>query len=366
MTASVWNRFQSPVVALLMGLLLSSWFAPHPDLVQVQQIDFWLIWLLCMVVLALPLTLLETALARRSQTSPLQALSALTREADVAPTWRGVGWLAVGGIALIAGGMAAQVTQFASVQLGVWGLSVPTLVLLPVVAVATVTLAMWPRLAVLVGALCALAAIELSTFALGAGHWAWTAVSWSEWTAAVTLALVASGLGMGLYWQQALTRLPAERASQLALPVWGAQVVAGALFAFSQGIRGDVAQALYALALGCGAAYLMAMLRGQLHARAVPVLLQWGVVTAAFAVWLMPIQPVMMLLAGVVGLLACLLYALFSGWQMKISHLRKALGFEQEATYNLWRMAMRVVIPLAVLLALLALLGGLWHAVMAG
>ncbi|MEY4516622.1 MAG: hypothetical protein RL180_968 [Pseudomonadota bacterium] len=354
MTALVWNRVQSPLVALFMGLLLSSWFTPQGP-VQVQQIDFWLIWLLCMAVLALPLTLLESALARRSQTSPLQALSALTREADVSPIWRGVGWLAVAGMALIAGGLVAQASQFAQLQLHVLGLTLPTLAVLPVIAVGAVVLALWSRLAMLLGVLCAVSAVELSTFALGAGQWAWTAVSWSEWALAVTLALVASGLGMGLYWQQALTRLPAERASPLALPVWAAQLVAGALFALSQGIRGDVAQALYAVALWCGAAYLMAMLRSQLQTRAVPVVLQVAVVASACAVWLLPFQPLIIMVAGVMGLLACLFYAIFSGWQMKVSHVRKALGFEQEWVYNLWRVVMRVLLPLAVVLALVGM-----------
>jgi hypothetical protein len=356
MTASVWNRFQSPVVALLMGLLLSSWFTPVHGLVQAQQIDFWLIWLLCMVGLALPLTLLETALARRSQTSPLQALPSLTREADAAPAWRTVGWVAVAAMALLAGGMVAQATQYAGTSLQALGLTVPVLVLLPMMAVATVILAVWPRLAMLLGCVCAFAAVELSTFALGAGHWVWTTVSWSEWASAIILALVASGLGLGLYWQQALQRLPTQHASQLALPIWGAQLAGGVLFAFSQGIRGDAAQALYALAFWCGAAYLIAMLRSQLQARAIPILVQVMVVTGALALWVLPIQSLLMMVVGALCLLAVLLYALFSGWQMKISHVRKALGFEQEWMYNLWRVVMRVVLPLAVGLALVGVI----------
>ena len=49
------------------------------------------------------------------------------------------------------------------------------------------------------------------------------------------------------------------------------------------------------------------------------------------------------------------MYAVFSGWQMKISHLRKALSFDHEMTYNVWRIAMRVVIPLAIVLAIVGI-----------
>lgn len=361
MSASVLNRLQSPVLALLLVLLLSSWFAPHGTQTAVQQIDFWLVWLLCMVVLALPLTLLETALARRTQTSPLQALPSLTREADASARWRGLGWLATGSLGLIAGGLAAQVTQAVRAPvLQYSGLDLPSIGLLPVVAVLAVVLSMWPRVVLVIGAVCAVAAIELSTFALGIGTWAWTAFSWSEWASAVTLALVASGLGMGVYWQQSVSRLPAQHASQLALPIWAAQVVGGVLFALAQGVRGELAQGLYSVALLMGSAYLVSMLRAQLHARTLPMLLQWAAVVAAFAVWLLPIHQVGLVLASVLGLLACLVYAVFSGWQMKISHLRKALGFDQEMIYNLWRIAMRVAIPLAVFFALIGVGVRVW------
>ena len=69
----------------------------------------------------------------------------------------------------------------------------------------------------------------------------------------------------------------------------------------------------------------------------------------------MPIQPVLTTLTVILALVVCLLYAVFSGWMMKISHLRKALNFEQEGVYNLWRIAVRVLIPLAIIVALIGL-----------
>ncbi len=38
----------------------------------------------------------------------------------------------------------------------------------------------------------------------------------------------------------------------------------------------------------------------------------------------------------------CLIYAIFAGWIMKISHLRKSMNFSNEAFYNIWRIAVRI------------------------
>jgi SNF family Na+-dependent transporter len=54
-----------------------------------------------------------------------------------------------------------------------------------------------------------------------------------------------------------------------------------------------------------------------------------------------------------------LIYALFAGWIMKISHLRKSMNFSSEAFYNLWRIAVRVVLPVGIILAIVAVLGQL-------
>ena len=47
------------------------------------------------VVIGITSLLFEIALAKRSKTTALNALSSLTREADSSPKWRVVGWLAV-------------------------------------------------------------------------------------------------------------------------------------------------------------------------------------------------------------------------------------------------------------------------------
>ncbi|RYZ82513.1 MAG: hypothetical protein EOO68_34295 [Moraxellaceae bacterium] len=85
------------------------------------------------------------------------------------------------------------------------------------------------------------------------------------------------------------------------------------------------------------------------------MLLQWAFIVVGLLVWLLPVQSVLTLIMVILALMVCVLYAVFSGWMMKISHLRKALNFEQEAIYNLWRVAIRVVIPVAVIVAIIGL-----------
>ncbi|MFZ3194184.1 MAG: hypothetical protein WA154_13385 [Moraxellaceae bacterium] len=361
MNPAVLARIPAALVALLMVLLLSSWFAPEGDSIRIQQIDFWLVWLLCMLLLALPLTLLETALARRSQTAPLQAIVQLTREADVRPAWRLVGWLAVAVMAIMAGGMAYQAANYFKLLDASQGWSVPLLGWAGLSVLVAIGLSGFPRLLIWAGVVLAILSIELSTFAQGIGQWAWTSFSLAEWSSAVILALVASGLGMGLYWQSAVLQPSSDRASLQALPIWAAQVVGGVLFALAQGIHGSFASGLYALALLCGAGYLISMVRLQLSARGLAVPLQWLLLLASLLLWLLPWTMLWAKVASALGLLVCLVYAVFSGWQMKISHLRKALNFDHEMTYNLWRVAMRLLIPLAVLAALAGLVGQVVH-----
>ncbi|HEX6590824.1 MAG TPA: hypothetical protein VF050_02390, partial [Moraxellaceae bacterium] len=52
---------------------------------------------------------------------------------------------------------------------------------------------------------------------------------------------------------------------------------------------------------------------------------------------------------GLLLLLVLLGYALFAGWVMKISHARKELNLPNEGVYNVWRVLVRIVLPLAVL-----------------
>ncbi|MEL0028746.1 MAG: hypothetical protein VW625_08825, partial [Perlucidibaca sp.] len=51
-----------------------------------------------------------------------------------------------------------------------------------------------------------------------------------------------------------------------------------------------------------------------------------------------------------------LVLAVFAGWVMKISHVRKALQLPSEAVYNVWRVAIRWVAPIVLVTALVQML----------
>lgn len=346
-------RLSGAITGLVLTLLLASWLLPASLQQNMHQLDFWLAWLLCMLFIALPFTLLEIALAKRTQAAPLLAIAVLTREADTKPTWRITAWLAAALTALVSGGLMLHASQtlVASQQPNLGQLST----YVPMVMVAlTLALSFVPRVILLLAAaLTVLASIAVNLLHGAPTGWQWTAFSLKEWAWVVVLTLVSTGLGYGLYWQLA-AQATAQRAVQWALPVWGAQVAAGVILALSSGLNATpTSSILLVVALLSAAATLVSLLRGQLQARGLAVVLQWVFVLAGLLLWLLPVQSLLTVLTGLLGLVVCLLYAIFGGWLMKISHLRKALNFEQEAVYNLWRVMIRIAIPLALVVAMI-------------
>ena len=102
------------------------------------------------------------------------------------------------------------------------------------------------------------------------------------------------------------------------------------------------------------------MAREQLAQRQLNIVIQWLVLLAATLVWLIPAtRPIFNILVMLWGLVICSIYAIFAGWIMKISHLRKSMNFSNEAFYNIWRIVVRVVLPVSIVLAIVAVLGKL-------
>ena len=76
------SKWLSPLMAFCLSFLIIATLAPITGIQIDRQLDFWMLWLATMLILALPVCYLEIALAKRSKTTALQALSSLTREAD--------------------------------------------------------------------------------------------------------------------------------------------------------------------------------------------------------------------------------------------------------------------------------------------
>ncbi|WP_201587836.1 hypothetical protein [Psychrobacter jeotgali] len=370
-------RYASYFMAALLPLLLFRWFAPA----SIGEIDFWLLWLLAMVLVSLPVVYAEIALAYRSVDEPLAGMQKLTREADTSPLWRSFGWLA----ALVSIIIAALVISGAGV--GILSAlnelnsapAVPSFAIaggLMVIAVLLSLLGVTPLpiglglmvIGLLVGLLGGLPQISF----------AMTAISLSEWARAVALALVSVGAGTGLYWfsqhlvtkqtvtavegerYNATSRLPASaksrtyRASKLVLPIWILQLVVGVIALLISGLTlTPISQLLYWVGVVFVASYLLHYSVQQLsHKFGLLVSLIITFILAIILVIAIPTNWLVGLLV-VISTIAVLLLSVFAGWKMKISHLRKSLNFGNEAFYNLWRIAIRLIVPLALILALI-------------
>jgi hypothetical protein len=353
------SRWLSPLMAFCLSFMIIAGLAPSLDIQIDRQIDFWILWLVSMLVLALPITYLEVALAKRSKTTALNALSSLTRDADASQSWRIVGWLAVIFIPFLAGGILSNISQ-STVQIA--NLPIEGHLLFAGAAVVAFALSFAPR-QILVGLITIgvlLSLILAQIFGTHLQAWHVTPVEFKEWGNATILALVATGLGLGLYWQTSLLNVQQNNeASKTALPIWIAQLVAVIAFGFFAASAQIPAYTLLFTAV-ISAALLLQLGKEQLAQRQVAILIQFVVLLVALFIWAIPniavlFNPLLMIW----GLVICLIYSIFVGWIMKISHLRKAINFSSEAFYNIWRIAVRIVLPLSIVLALVSYIGQL-------
>lgn len=365
-------RYASYFIAVLLPLLLFRWFAPA----SIGEIDFWLLWLLAMVLVALPVVYAEIALAYRSVEGPLAGMQKLTRESDASPIWRSFGWLAalvsiVIAALIISGastGILTALTELNSTP------DVPSFAVAAGLMVITVLLSLLGTAPLPIGLGLIVVGLILG-IANGVPNisFAMTDISFVEWARAVALALVSVGAGTGLYWfgqnlvsKQTITAVEANsqqaqnkaardyRATKLVLPIWILQLLVGVVALFISGMSlPPIGQLLYWAGVLFVVSYLLHYSTQQLtHKFGLLVSLIITFVLALLLVVAIPTTWLVGILV-IVSSVAVLLLSVFAGWQMKISHLRKSLNFSSEAFYNLWRVAIRLVVPLALLLALI-------------
>ncbi|MGE8644850.1 hypothetical protein [Acinetobacter vivianii] len=351
------SRWFAPVMAFCLSFVMITTLAPTVGIQIDRQFDFWLLWLGTMILLALPIGYLEIALAKRSQTTALQALSSLTRDADASPRWRVVGWLAVVFVPFFAGSVLNTASHVVNEQLA---LNIPSQILFAILAVVAFALSFIPRQFLIalttIGVVAAFILANVMGTQLQAWHW--TGVEFSEWGNATVLALVASGLGLGLYWQSSLAVVKKQEAATTSvLPIWIAQLLAVIAFGFFS-VQAQLPALAWGFAALMSAALLIQFAKEQLAQRQLAVVVQWAILLASVAVWAVPqVEHIFNTLLMLWGLIICLVYALFAGWIMKISHLRKAMGFSNELFYNIWRIAIRIILPLSIVVAIIAVVG---------
>lgn len=369
------RKYTSLLVAAILPLLLFRWFVPNP----VGQIDFWLLWLVAMLVVGLPVVFAEIGLANRSQQTPFAGIQQLTREADVNPIWRGFAWLSVLMALLIAAlGIVAmsQDLLVSTQQLGIM-IDVPNFAIaLGLVVIATL-LSLLAEGLLLAGLICIVTALILAV-TTGTGFllpdFVMTQTNLSEWARAVMLALISVGAGTGLYWfanvQSILSisstsshqdvEVSTQRhqgqkvASKVVFPIWLTQLIVGMVAIMVSKIAlPPIAMFIYGIGVVIVSGYLVHYASSQFGIK----FGRWVGLLAAFILLAVMVmigsKPLLLTLLVVVSFIAVLILAIFSGWQMKISHMRKSFNFSSEGIYNLWRVVIRLLVPLLVLLALI-------------
>ncbi len=366
-------RYASYFMAALLPLLLFRFFVAP----SIGEIDFWLLWLLAMLVVSLPVIYAELALAYRSVDAPLAGMQKLTREADASTLWRSFGWLAALVSILIATllissastGILSALTELDSAP------NIPSFAIAAGLMVIAVLLSLLGAAPLPIGLGLMLIGLAMGLVnGLAPIDFAMTNISLSEWARAVALALVSVGAGTGLYWfgqhltdKQRVSAINAEsqtygrhpttgvfRATKLVLPIWLLQVAIGAVALFISGlILPAIGQLLYWAGVLFVVSYLLYYSTQQLEHKF--GLLVSLVLTALIGVLFVTSIPTSWLvgLLVIISSLTVLLLSLFAGWQMKVSHLRKSLNFANESFYNLWRVAIRILVPLALVLALI-------------
>lgn len=366
-------------------------------------------WLLFLALLALPLVLTELMLGRRAPRSPIEGLAASTREADAKRGWRAAGWgmtaaalLGMALLALLAGGSVNFLARELELVDGTvqaaptasWVLPVAAALLLALAAGLSALPARARALAVVAALAVILLLLAFAGLSGGGGMvallYAAKPLSAADWQAAAQLALLGTGAGVGVLWLGGAALPSGTSLGRLGL-LWllvhavlgGALLLALTPFVAVEQINANMAleivptgdtvllALLALLLLGLFALLLMggtlaAWLEDKGLARLPALAVTFAAALAvALALWLSAgpsgakglvtglTQGLFILMA-----LALLVQSVFAGWAMKISHARKTLNLPAEAIYNLWRVAVRLAVPLALLWVLAGLVRG--------
>lgn len=353
-------------------------------------------WGLCSLLFGLPLLLTPLLLGRRSRRSPLEGMAFLTREADVPRFWRAPAWgsallglIAMAAVALVAGGslnflahdlrLVSDSLLAASHSGAVLPIGSGSLMLL---AAGLSLLAPGKRALLLsLGMLLILVLLAVAALAgsgTAAALYQPTPLSADSWRAAMGLALCGTGAGAGLIWISGMQAPREGGLGGLGLAALIAYLVLGLLLllalapfvaAMQANAGGEPLQIVPtgpAVWMLMPALILAALLAVQLLAE--PLLfwlaekkmprLQAVVLVFVLATLLSEVVWYVGGPAGLELLLKALAFVLllvvlgltvFAGWVMKVSHARKELALPNEGLYNLWRVAVRIALPLAML-----------------
>lgn len=340
-------------VALTTLTFSTAWGLPS----HVNSLSFALVWLLFMVIVALPLAFVEAAMTRKTLMLPLQGLAIITRDADARTFWRVLAPLSL----VVLTAMIAFAVNYSTHGLTmddnntISTKAFPYLLLFLAMGFAWVGMRrLLPFLLVLIPAvlvLNALSAGQIGTLAL---------LTPEQWQQVATAAILANLSTLGIYGWLVMQRLPDARASSVVLPLWLTQTVVGVACILAGIGKGNITVVAYMLSTVFACAILAEIVAKQLQDRQLAKPIAIGVVmVSAVAMTTAAEYVVFDTVLTIVSLLTVLGLSVLVGWVMKISHARKALNFSSEGIYNLWRVGVRIVAPVVIIWLLVTKMGGL-------
>jgi len=311
------------------------------------------VWLLFMTISVWPLSFIEAAIVRRTQQLPLQALVPLTRDSDAKTTWRLLPWLAGLVVILLIGYSAQYPKQYIAswTQQAVLKESISYLLVFFAVGFAWVGMR---RLLTYVGILVPIALVINGLSAKYSLTIAQLTVE--EWQMVAMTSLLSSVMTLGIYSWFMLVQPQTTQASRSVLPLWLTQTVIGLIVLTIGQASGELYVASYMFCAIFAVAILADVLAAQLQLRNMPKPIAFGcVLLGGLVASYLAEYKIFDVILQSLNLVTIILYCIFIGWVMKISHVRKALNFSTEGTYNIWRVAIRLVVPLTSLWLLVSL-----------
>lgn len=363
----------SPVIertahALLLTLAMTVLLAPAGG-------AGWLLAGIGLLLAAWPLLLAERALGLRARKPLLTGMQVLTREADAVRGWRVLAWSSLGAsllgltlMSLLAGLLATQAVQTLAVGRVELPAGVQLWPVLTVVALLTALLRPLGKAPVLAWALPV--ALLLGVLLLEAQRGAVTPLQTDILRLAalppeamLLVGALALGGGLGVHWQLAAQEEPRLSPRALLLTLVVAVVVLAGLHV-AAGLLATLLSfvvTLLAMTALVQPALAVARARGLTPVMALALIFV-PVVLLGEVIWFFGGLDALPELGCALALwmtLNLLVLAVFAGWVMKISHVRKALQLPSEGIYNLWRVAVRWVAPITLLLAAARLLQAL-------
>lgn len=307
------------------------------------HLSFVPVWLLFMLVMGLPLALMESIIIRRTQQLPLQGIVSMTRDADAKSLWRLVIPLSLATLILVIG----QAAQHAKHHI-VWTDQVVLKESLSYLLVFLAAGFAWVGMRRLLAFMGVLVPIALAICAVsGKGFGQITLLTPEQWQLVASSTLLATTLGLGTCAWLIAPQAKTEKSSTLIMPLWLTQTVVGALTLMVGQIALNIYTAIYMACAVFAVAVCMETISSQLQAKAwsKPIALGAVLLAAILASYGAEYVTYGFVVKGAV-LLTVIAYCVLMGWVMKISHVRKALNFNSEALYNIWRVFVRLVVPL--------------------